>query len=328
MRNSYTDLNSPQRAQRTRRFFFIFPSPSGGGLGWGRLQSLCTLWLIVLATACGGSDVIVPPTEEFGGPEYAAVVITTDMAVGSERLAFGVLTRDGGPLEAAEAVVRTFYLPENTGDRQQRQILSAEFLPWPTVAGVFVAYPEFDVAGTWELEAQLTIADGTEVTASSAFPVKESSVTPAIGAAAPASVTLKASDVDDLARITTAPEPDRDLYALSIHEAIEAARPFVVLFATPAYCVSFTCGPQVAELSALRDKYAGRANFIHVEVFKDPHLIEGGRPTGGLVDAVQEWGLPTEPWTFVVDGEGIVRAKFEQYTPASAIETALLEALN
>ena len=315
-------------AQRTRRFL----SSSRGGLRWGRLPSLCalcTLWLIVLTVACGGGsdDVLIPPTEEFGGPEYAAVVITTDMAVGSERLAFGVLTRDGGPLEAEEAVVRTFYLPEGSGDRQARQILSAEFLPWPTVAGVFVAYPEFDVAGTWELEAQLTTADGTEVTASSAFPVKESSATPAIGAAAPASVTLKSSDVDDLARITTASEPDPDLYALSIHEAIEAARPFVVLFATPAYCVSFTCGPQVTELPALRDKYAGRANFIHVEVFKDPHLIEGGRPTGGLVDAVQEWGLPTEPWTFVVDGEGIVRAKYEQYTPASVIESALLQTL-
>ena len=290
---------------------------------------MAVLTLIAGLAACGGAsdNVIVPPTEEFGGPEYAAVVITTDMAVGSERLAFGVLTRDGGPLEADHAVVRTFYLPDNTEERQARQILEAEFLPWPTVAGVFVAHPEFDVAGTWELEAQLTIADGTEVMASSAFPVKESSATPAIGAPAPASITLKASDVEDLSHITTSPEPDPDLYAVSIQEAVAESRPFVVLFATPAYCVSFTCGPQVAELSTLRDEYVGRANFIHVEVFNDPHLIEGGRPTGGLVDAVQEWGLPTEPWTFVVDGEGIVRAKFEQYTPAAVIESALLETL-
>ena len=291
------------------------------------LCALCTLWLIILATACGGSEVIVPPTEEFGGPEYAAVVITTDMAVGSERLVFGVLTREGGPLEAEEAVVRTYYLPDNSDERVARQILSAEFIPWPTVAGVFVAYPEFDAAGTWELETELTTADGAEVFAKSAFPVKATSATPAIGDAAPASVTLKAADVDDLTHITSSPEPDPGLYAVSIHEAVAESKPFVVLFATPAYCVSFTCGPQVGELSALRDKYAGRANFIHVEVFNDPHLIEGGRPTGGLVDAVQEWGLPTEPWTFVVDGDGIVRAKFEQYTPAGVIESALLEVM-
>ena len=291
------------------------------------LWPLCTLWLILLAVACGGSEVIVPPTEEFGGPEYAAVVITSDMALGRERLAFGVLTRDGGPLRAETATVRTYYLPDNSDEREARQTLTAEFLAWPTVAGVFVAYPEFDVAGSWELEAELTTPDGTDVAAKSAFPVKETSATPAIGDPAPASVTPKASDVEDLSFITTAGEPDPSLYALSIHEAASEAKPFVVLFATPAYCVSFTCGPQVQELSGLREKYEGRANFIHVEVFKDPHLIEGGRPTGGLVDSVEEWGLPTEPWTFVVDANGIVRAKFEQYTPPSVIEDALLEVI-
>ena len=286
------------------------------------------VFLVALAAACGGSDVIVPPTEEFGGPEYAVVVVTSDMGVGKERLAFGVLTRDGEPLRGETASVRTYFLPQGTDDREARETLTAEFIAWPTVAGVFVAHPEFDVAGTWELEAELTTPDGTEVVAKSAFPVKESSDTPAIGDPAPASVTLKASDVLDLSHITTAGEPDPALYALSIHEAVAEAKPFVALFATPAYCVSFTCGPQVQELSELRQKFAGRANFIHVEVFKDPHLIEGGRPTGGLVDSVADWGLPTEPWTFVVDARGIVRAKFEQYTPPSVIEAALLAVLN
>ena len=299
------------------------------GRGWSLagLPLLFALCLVLLATACGGSEAIVPPTEEFGGPQYAAVVITSDMAVGRERLAFGVLTRDGGPLRAETATVRTYYLPDNSDGREARQTLTAEFLAWPTVAGVFVAYPEFDIAGSWELEAELTTSDGTEVAAKSAFPVKETSDTPAIGDPAPASVTPKASDVEDLSRITTAGEPDLGLYAVSIHEAASEAKPFVVLFATPAYCVSFTCGPQVQELSGLREKYEGRANFIHVEVFKDPHLIEGGRPTGGLVDSVEEWGLPTEPWTFVVDANGIVRAKFEQYTPTSVIEDALLNVM-
>ncbi len=293
----------------------------------GALWLLVLSCLISLSVACG-SDVIVPPTEEFGGPEYAAVVITSDLAVGKERLAFGVLTRDGGPLQANSATVQTYFLPANSDAREARQILNAEFLPWPTVAGVFVAHPEFDVAGSWELEATLTTPNGVMVSARSAFPVKETSDTPAIGDPAPASVTLKASDTEDLAQITTAGEPDPALYAISVHEAVAQDKPFVVLFATPAYCVSFTCGPQVAELSELRERLGGIANFIHVEVFKDPHLIEGSRPTGGLVDSVQEWGLPTEPWTFVVDADGIVRAKFEQYTPPTIIEEALRNTLN
>ena len=294
------------------------------------LCALATLWLIALALACGSTsdDVIVPPTEEFGGPEFAAVVVTSDLALGRERLAFGVVSRDGPPLQAETAAVRTYYLPDNTDDRVAKQTLTARFQAWPTVAGVFVAHPEFDIAGSWELQAEFTTADGQQVLATSAFPVNESSETPAIGDPAPASVTPTASDVEDLSHITTAAEPDPSLYALSLHEAVAEAKPFVVLFATPAYCVSFTCGPQVQELSTLRAKYVGQANFIHVEVFNDPHLIEGGRPTGGLVDAVEEWGLPTEPWIFIVDANGTVQAKFEQYTPPSVIEDALLAVIN
>ena len=66
-----------------------------------------------------------------------------------------------------------------------------------------------------------------------------------------------------------------------------------------------------------------------MEVFKDPHLI-GAHQRPGLDDtvpAVTEWGLPTEPWTFVIDAQGFLRAKYEQFTPSNVIEAALLEAL-
>ena len=101
----------------------------------------------------------------------------------------------------------------------------------------------------------------------------------------------------------------------------------MVVFATPAFCVSATCGPQLSELGKVKEQFGGRANFVHVEVFKDPHLITGGRPTAGLVPAVEEWGLPTEPWVFVVDARGLISAKFEQFTPAGVIAAALSEAL-
>ena len=93
----------------------------------------------------------------------------------------------------------------------------------------------------------------------------------------------------------------------------------------PAFCVSATCGPQVEVLSQVKERHQGEANFIHVEVFENPHLIQGGRPAGGVVPAVDEWGMLTEPWTFVIDKDGLVRAKFEQYTPAEEIEAALLD---
>ena len=291
----------------------------------------CALFLIVLTAACGGSEgVIVPPTEEFGGPQHAAVVITSDIAVGRERLAFGVVSREGPPLQADSATVRTYYLPPNTDDREARQILTAKFEPWPFSAGVFAVYPEFDVAGTWELETEFTAADGERVVAKSAFTVKETSDTPSVGDPAPASVSAVASDVPDLSHISTASEPDPGLYAISIDDAVASGKPSVVGFSTPKYCTTGTCGPQLEQLSELRRRYGEQAHFIHVEVYKDPHLFEeGSRP--GLDDAAEaviEWGLPTEPWTFVVDGDGIVRAKFEAFTSAAVIEEALRAVLN
>ena len=160
-----------------------------------------------------------------------------------------------------------------------------------------------------------------------ALRVAEKSSTPAIGAPAPPSVTLTSGDVEDLSTITSASDPDPDLYKLSIHQALLEEKPLVVVFATPAFCVSATCGPQVEMVSQVKERYRDQANFIHVEVFEDPHLIQGGRPGGGLVAAVEEWGMPTEPWTFVVDREGRVRAKFEQFTPAEEIEAALKDLL-
>ena len=297
------------------------------------LLPLCVLTLVVLVMACGGTGsgkAIVPPTEEFGGPRFATVVLTSDLAVGRDRLAFGVVSRKGPPLQAESATVRTYYLPPNTDAREVRQTLTATFDAWPFSAGVFSVYPEFDIAGSWELETEFTSLDGAEVIAKSAFTVKEVSHTPAVGSPAPASVTPVVSDVADIAHITTATSPNPALYSISIHNAIAGGKPLVVCFSTPRYCTTGTCGPQVEQLGSLQQRYGDRANIIHVEVYKDPHLVEEGNRPGkdDAVDAVRDWGLPTEPWTFVVDADGIVRFKFEAFTSATAIEEALLAVLN
>lgn len=318
---STTEGYSPQRTQKPQRKNIKIS-----------LWSLCALWLIILA-ACGGSEsggVIVPPTEEFGGPQFAAVVVTSDLGVGRERLAFGVVSRDGPPLTGESALVRTYYLPPNSQAREARQSLTASFEKWPFSAGVFSVYPEFDVAGTWELETEFTTPDGREVVAKAAFAVKETSDTPAVGSPAPASITPLASEAADITHITTASEPSPVLYGVSIHEAIAEGKPFAVVFSTPRYCTTGTCGPQLQQVSDLQVRYGDRANFIHVEVYKNPHLFGDGKRPGkdDIADAVREWGLPTEPWTFVVDDQGIVRAKFEAFAPAASIEAALLEVMN
>ena len=42
---------------------------------------------------------------------------------------------------------------------------------------------------------------------------------------------------------------------------------------------------------------------------------------------MSEWGLPSEPWTFVVDREGIVRAKYEGFVTEDELGDAIGETL-
>jgi hypothetical protein len=305
------------------------------------------LTVVLLAVACAPSapaqPTVTPTTapDELagppGGPEYSAILVTSDLAVGTNRVSFGLIDRDNMPVRTRQAQVQSVYFPPGQNEGQVRQSTTAEFIQWPPPGerGVYVTTLDFDVPGEateaqpglWALQVTTSTGDGEPVQAQTVVKVQEKSSTPAIGSPAPASVTPTARDGDDLSTITTDDPPDPDLYQLSIHEALEAGKPLVVVFATPAFCVSATCGPQVEMVSQVKERHKEEANFIHVEVFEDPHLVEGGRPTGGYVPAVEEWGLPTEPWTFVIDREGNVHAKFEQFTTAEEIEQALLEVL-
>jgi hypothetical protein len=50
--------------------------------------------------------------------------------------------------------------------------------------------------------------------------------------------------------------------------------------------------------------------FIHVEVYED---FQGATSAEELnpAPAAVAWGLPSEPWLYFVDGEGIVTARYE-----------------
>ena len=249
------------------------------------------------------------------------------MAVGETKILFGVINRDGMPVPGLTSEIDAYFLvPEE--ERELIDSTVATFTSWPTTdGGIFSAELELDIPGFYEIDINYISNDNAPIFAQASFTLKSNASTPALGSTAPASVTHKASDVEDISHITSSTDPDLDLYELSIHEALEQNKPLVVVFATPAFCASATCGPQVGELTKVKQRIGDQANYIHVEVYKNPHLIEGQRPTGGLISAVDEWGLPTEPWTFIVDSHGLVQVKFEQFTTADEIEAELLEFL-
>jgi hypothetical protein len=137
--------------------------------------------------------------------------------------------------------------------------------------------------------------------------VRANSAAPAVGDPAfPSRTPTLASTNGNLAALTTSKRPDRNLYRVSVAQALAAKRPFVLTFATPLYCQSRTCGPVVDVVSAVRKQFASRGiPFIHVEIYA------GNDPANGTNRWVNQWKLPTEPFTFVVDRNGIVRSRFE-----------------
>ena len=84
----------------------------------------------------------------------------------------------------------------------------------------------------------------------------------------------------------------------SVADSLAAKVPFVVTFATPKFCSSRTCGPVVDVVEEVQRRLEGDdVRFIHVEVYED------NDPAKGFNQWMREWKLPTEPWTFLVDGE-------------------------
>ena len=223
--------------------------------------------------------------------------------------------------------VRTFFLAELDQDMPV-ETKNAVFQEWPvSPRGIYTAQLNFDKAGAWGIGIVVKGTDGVERQSSTSIQVKETTSTPAIGSPAPRSASKTSADVDSLDLLTTDLSPDPELYDKTIAEAIEENQPLMVVFSTPAYCQTSTCGPQLDVVKDIKDVYKDRINVIHIEVYDNPQDIQGDLSNAIISPTLEEWGLPTEPWTFIVDEGGLVQAKFEAFTTRQELEEALLNVL-
>jgi len=172
-----------------------------------------------------------------------------------------------------------------------------------SITGIFAARATFDTPGPWGLIAKVTLPDGTVRAGQASFIVEPDSDVPAWGEPAPASKSLTASTPEEAAEICSAEVPDT-MHALSIDEAIASGKPTVVLFATPAYCATRTCGPSLEAMSELQRRYGDSVNFIHIEIYP-------GDDTSKPVGTFDEWHLSTEPWAFFIDAQGKIVDRFD-----------------
>ena len=288
--------------------------------------ALC-LALALAALACS-SEPSPEPTPAPAANSMQIGMASTDLAVGDNRVVFALIRPGIGIVEDADVEVQTFHL-SGADPNARVQSVAADFSEWPVDGrGVYIANLRFDESGDWGMGAVATLADGSTLESGARLSVKDTPSTPALGRPAPRSRT-KTADADSLSDVTTDLNPDPDLYRLSIADALDEGRPLLVSFATPAFCATATCGPQMDVVKNLKDRYAGRANFIHVEVYDNLEDIrEHGMDAAKTVPALAEWGLPSEPWTFVVDADGLIRAKYEGFVNAEELTAALESVLS
>ncbi len=263
------------------------------------------------------------------GEELNVILATTVLETGPQRVAF-LLTTQTGLVKDSSVEFTPVFVPDNDAG----ETVATRFNEWPYgTRGTFVTEVEFDRPGTWRLDI---MAEGPDATgwAAHEFEVLEQSPVPAIGAAAPLSDNKTLSAFGDLALITTDYSPDESLYQVTVREAIEGPLPTVVVFASPAFCTTATCGPQVDTVSELRVKYDGLANFIHVEIYDNPDEIQGDLTRARIAATVDEWGLTmlphwfNESWTFVLDSDGTVKDRFEGFATLLELEESLQATLN
>ena len=291
-------------AQDTRESLFSDPrlrrSRSGGNLA---------RWLpIVVATgllACGSSS---DPLED-----ALVLVVSSDLAVGRERVLVSAIDAENRSLVTDQPIELAFVAP----DGSPSEAVPGRFI-WaiPDVRGLWVAEADFDQAGTWTF--RMRTGDDRAIEGAP-FSVSPEPRTVGIGERAPPSDS-NALPETPLGSLTTDPAPDVRLYQTTVGEAVGSGRPSVIVFATPAFCTSQTCGPVVDVAKPLIDIYPD-VNWIHVEIYEN---LDASNPADlELTRAVVEWGLPNEPWVFVVDGAGIVTHRFEGVLDRAELQAAV-----
>ena len=137
------------------------------------------------------------------------------------------------------------------------------------------------------------------------------------------------ADVNDqVALISSDATPEPAFYQTSVDTAITEDRPFLLAFATPKFCRTGQCGPTLDRVKPLVKDYP-TVTFINVE----PYVLTpvNGQLQPALdaqnqlqpVPAVEQWGLLSEPYIFVVDRTGTISASFEGIVGEDELRAAL-----
>jgi hypothetical protein len=293
-----------------------------------RIAAALCLAACFIAAGCGGSSSAqeepdAPTLEALWrapGEDVAIVPGTSDFGPGNVRFTFLVI--DGQSRVVTRPTAKVWIADKLKAKPFAQTTAKAESIGAGAAGAepgqpqqIFVTNLKLQKPGTYWLLAEPV--GGRKIQAVGNIVVKPKTEAPDVGAAAIASETPTLANAT-LKQLSTSTKPDPELYRSSVAGALAAKSPFVVVFATPKYCTSRTCGPVVDVVSAVRKRPANQGiRFIHAEIYKD------NDPAKGENSWVRDWNLPSEPWVFVVGADGKIRARFEGTVSVDELESAV-----
>ncbi len=225
------------------------------------------------------------------------IVATFEVLTGEHgRVPFGVLGPDQRPIldadvqvwvvrdgELIEGPISPRFYGEGLGDR-----------------GVYIADVQLDTAGFHDLVVQVDGDAAGQAALAVVDPADSTTYPP--GSTFPNVVTPTTADPGKLETLCTQ-DPPCTMHDVSL-DAVLGTGAIVLSIATPQFCQTAVCGPVVSVVEGVRDDVAREdVTFIHAEVYNDAGVT--------TTDAVNELGLPSEPWTWVIGPDGVVVDRFD-----------------
>jgi hypothetical protein len=175
----------------------------------------------------------------------------------------------------------------------------------PDVANVvYSAHIDFPGEGEYRPVALIKEPDGWAKIGLRSIKVGEFAKIPRPGDKAPLIQTPTAKSAGgNLTEVSTRVPPDTQNKVN--YADVLGKEPILLLFTTPQFCQSRVCGPVVDVAQQAQHEFEGKANFIHMEIYNENDPSKGVRPQ------VRRFHLPTEPWLFAINREGVVGAVIE-----------------
>jgi len=270
--------------------------------------------------------------EDAGPSEFVVSPAGTVYYEGKNRFPFGVFERDRSQVADAEVALYIAPVPEVNPKAEKEGAKGADARadikaleepatgPFPAqveslltqsafraqttsndpdaASVVYATEIEFPTNGEWRIAAVFKEGDELSATLLPSVIVGSVKRVPRVGEKAPLIHTPTREDVGgELSELTTRIPPDTQ-NEVDYADAY-GREPIILLFATPQFCQSRVCGPVVDVAEQVKELYGEKSAFIHMEIFEDNEPPD-------VNEQVKAFHLPTEPWLFAIEKDGMV----------------------